>query len=73
MIQLVVKARKIEHCICCGDNQFVIGGIHKMNRYKCKNSDAAYKSGNYRIIDRDIIYSGGIPEWCPLEDYPEKE
>lgn len=67
---MVAKARKIEHCISCGDNQFVIGGIHRQNRYKCKNSDAAYKNGNYRIIDRDIIYNGDIPGWCPLEDYP---
>ena len=64
---MVAKARKIEHCVSCGYNQFVIA---KVNRYKCQNSDAAYKNGRYRIIDRDIIYSGDIPGWCPLEDYP---
>ena len=64
-----MKILKIKHCISCGYNQFVIGGIHRQNRYKCKNSDAAYKNGHYRIIDRDIIYNSKIPDWCPLEDY----
>lgn len=62
-----MKANKIEHCISCGFNQFV---INKVNRYKCKNSDAAYKNGHYRIINRDIVMEGKIPKWCPLEDWP---
>ena len=57
---------KIEHCFFCGYNQFV---IEKKNRHKCQNSDAAYKNGRYRIINRDIYYEGKIPKWCPLENY----
>lgn len=64
---MAAKMRKIEHCYSCGYHQFV---IENKNRHKCQNSDAAYKNGRYRIINREIYYDGKIPDWCPLEDYP---
>ena len=63
---MAAKKCKIEHCYFCGYHQFV---TENKNRHKCQNSDAAYKNGRYRIINRDIYYEGKIPDWCPLEDY----
>ena len=65
----VVKMKKVRYCQECDLFNVVLG--KKYHRYRCHNPESMRKNGNYRIINKDEVSRGTIPEWCKLEDYPE--
>ncbi|MCK5566462.1 MAG: hypothetical protein KAI62_01035 [Actinomycetia bacterium] len=69
-----MKILKIEHCHNCKFYQYHRDEITmRIKRFKCYNPDNKRKNGNYRIINRRLAFSGKIPKWCRLEDWPKKE
>jgi len=64
-----MKILKIRHCGECKYNDYIHDTRTDLGRFICKHPEFKTKYRTYKIINRVTALKGGIPYWCPLEDY----